>query len=149
MKIFIFLAFLTACGTDNSIEQTINDATKQETAETVPDFRNWQVLCLWNGEREGEACLNECFQVSKDKMSCVSEFTMDERSCSMATLKYVVKRQGYMYVQTVQNVILRQGEFHRIEFEGQPEVYNIQDKTVDIEAVQVMCFGPNGEVVRI
>lgn len=134
---------LTACGADDgqlTDEQKQNAVTIPETAEGIPDFRGWQIM---------PSATDSCFQADRENVHCISEFTAGEKNCSNATFKFIVKKQGYMYVQTMENVFIRQGELHRLEFDTEAEIYNIQDEYADEQYHVFRCFGANGEVVKL
>jgi hypothetical protein len=135
---------LTACGSSDQMsdEQKTLTAGIPETAEGIPDFRGWQIM---NGATDS------CFQVDPGNVHCMTEFEMPagEKQCSDATIKFIVKKDGYMYVQTLRHVVIRQGELHRIEFTVEPEIFNITDETADEKFHVLRCYGSDGEIVRL
>jgi hypothetical protein len=137
---------LTACGSDSdpgmTDSQKQNAVTIPETAEGLPDFRSWQII---------PKAKDSCFQVSPENVSCMTEFTMDVilKNCSDATFKFISKKNGYMYVQTLEHVFIRQGEYHRLEFEGQAEIFNITDQLADEQYHVYRCFGPNSDIIKL
>ena len=147
MKLFttaLIALTLTACGSSDQMSDSEKQAalTIPETVEGLPDFRSWQVI---------PKATDSCFQIDTENVHCMTEFTMDVilKNCSDATFKFIAKKDGYMYVQTLEHVFIRQGEYHRIEFEGKAEIYNITDNSVT-EAYHVFrCYGSNGEVIKL
>lgn len=131
MKKLIFLALLTACGTDEN---------PSETLEQLPDFSGWQMMRGSN---------DSCLEVNSENMSCTTDFQGGLENCSDATFKFFAKKDGYLHVLTVEKVFIRQGEPLKVEFEGKPEIFNIQDKFLDEQYHLFQCYGPNGEVTRI
>lgn len=133
---------LTACGADEQMtdSQKENAILVPETAEGIPDFRSWQIM---------PGATDKCFQADSDKVHCLTEFTAGDRNCATATFKFVAVKKGYMYVQTLENIFIRQGEFHSIEFTGEPEIFNITDEFADQEYHVFQCIGQDGEVVKI
>lgn len=141
MRKLIFLALLTACGTgemtDEMKEQALSDT---ETSEEIPDLSRWQIM---------KGANDSCIEVSADSMSCTTDFQGGPENCSDATFKFIAKRNGYMHIVTVEHVFIRQGEPLKIEFEGKPETFNIENDFADEQYHAFQCYGPNGEVVRI
>jgi hypothetical protein len=133
MKTLILTAMiLTACGTDsNTAESVIYPAT----AETVPDFSRWA--------REPGA-EDSCSLVDATGVLCQTRFTADDENCGNATFKFVAIKDGYMYVQTKLNVIVRQGEDHTLSFDEKPEIFNITDKFIEQYYHVFECEGQNG-----
>lgn len=135
---------LTACGAEYEMtdEQKQNAVSIPETPEGIPDFRSWQIM---NGATDS------CFQADREKVHCMTEFEMPagDKQCSDATFKFIVKKDGYMYVQTLLHVVVRQGEYHRLEFTGEADIYNIQDQFADEQYHVMRCFGSDGQVVRL
>jgi hypothetical protein len=145
MKLFtsVLIALtLTACGADDQLTDSQKESAVSipETAEGVPDFRGWQIM---NGATE------TCFNVDRDQLHCKLEFVAGEKNCSTATVKFIVKKDGYMYISTLENVFIRQGEPHSLEFKSEPEIHNIQDQFADEKYHVLRCFGQNGEVVKL
>lgn len=132
---------LTACGTsemsDEQKEQALLDT---ESSEAIPDLSRWQIML---------EAKDSCTLVSADELSCTSEFQGGTKNCMDATIKFIAKKDGYMFVLTLEDVIIRQGEPHRIEFKGKPEVFNIQDQYASDQYHAFQCYNYNGEVIRI
>jgi hypothetical protein len=140
MKKLIFLALLTACGTNEMTdEQKEASLSRDEKSEDAPSLKGWQIM---NG------ALDSCLHVSKGDMNCSTEFQAGEKNCSDATFKFIVKTEGYMYVLTLEHVFIRQGEPHKLEFRGEPEIYNIES-LADERYHALQCYGSNGEVIRL
>lgn len=121
---------LQACGTDP-------DTTKPtaETAESIPDFTRWS---------QEPGAIDTCTQVDSSNVSCRTEFTADDENCGNATFKFVSIKDGYMYVQTKVEVIVRQGENHILTFDEKPEIYNIADKYSEKYYHVFQCKGQEG-----
>jgi len=132
MKTLILLTalILTACGTDPS-----QGPITTQTAETVPDFSRWS--------REPGA-IDTCLMVGTEHLSCTTQFTADDENCGNATFKFVSIKEGYMYVQTKVNVIIRQGEAHSLTFDEKAEVFNIVDQYAEQYYHVFQCEGQNG-----
>ena len=132
---------LTACGTsemsDEQKEQALLDT---ESSEAIPDLSRWQIM---------PNSTDSCTLVSAAELSCTSEFQGGTKNCMDATMKFIAKKDGYMFVLTLEDVIIRQGEPHRIEFKGKPEVFNIQDQFAADQYHAFQCYGSNGEVISL
>lgn len=132
---------LTACGANPlTDDEKAGALSETETASALPDFRGWQIM---------PEATDSCYRVDASFMSCMVEFTAGDENCGDATFKFIVKSGGYEYVQTLEDVIIRQGEFHQIKFESRPEMFNIEDKLVEEMSHAFRCYGPNGETVRM
>lgn len=147
MKLFttaLIALTLTACGTADQMtdQQKQSAVSTPELAEAIPDFKSWQMM---------EGATDQCFQADPDNVHCQTEFQMpaSDRNCQDTTFKFIVIKGGYMYIQTVEHVIVRQGEPHVIEFKGQHETHNVQDEFATAEYHVYRCYGQNGQVVRL
>lgn len=132
---------LIACGTngmsDSEKKAALNDS---ETAEELPNLRGWQIMA---------DATESCTQTSADDMSCAIEFTAGSSNCGDATFKLIVKSHGYEYIQTLEHVIIRQGEFHQLKFDSKPQVFNIADEFAEEMYHAVRCYGSDGEIVAL
>ena len=140
MKKLLFLALLTACGTSEMSDSQKEQALAQtETTDSVPDLSKWQIM---------PNATDSCISATAESIDCKSQFEGGERNCGDATFKFIVKDGGYMYVYTLEHVIIRQGEPHTLKFEGKPETYNIQS-TASEQYHAFQCYGASGEIVKL
>lgn len=127
---------LTACGSSQNDEK--EGALSEATAGIVaPNLTGWQIM-----PDATESCTE-----TGSAMNCTIEFTAGESNCGDATFKFIVKTGGHEYVQTLEHVIIRQGEFHQLKFDSDPEVFAIADKLADEMSHAVQCYGLNGQIV--
>lgn len=141
LSTLLIASTLTACGTSEMSDQQKEKALSEtETSEQIPDLSRWQIM---------PNSTDSCTLVSADELSCTSQFQGGSRNCMDATMKFIAKKDGYMFVLTLEDVIIRQGEPHRIEFKGKPEVFNIQDQFAADQYHAFQCYGPNGEVISL
>lgn len=86
---------LTACGTsemsDEQKEQALLDT---ESSEAIPDLSRWQIM---------PEAKDSCTLVSADELSCTSEFQGGTKNCMDATIKFIAKKDGYMFVLTLED----------------------------------------------
>jgi len=129
ISVLALAIILTACGTDQ--DQIGEQLPSVETAKDIPDFSRWS--------KEPDA-IDKCLQVDTGKVDCQSEFTAEE-NCSNATFKFIAIKSGYMFVQTKESVIVRQGEFHQLNFEEKAEIYNITDEYAEDYYSVFTCKG--------
>lgn len=142
MKLLTLISFLslTACGTGEMSDAQKEAAIEaQETSEEIPSLKGWQIM---------PGAEDSCLQVGSDNMECKSEFQGGDRNCSDATFKFIVKKDGYMHVITVEHVFIRQGEAHTVRFEGKPETFNIESLASE-QYHAFQCYGSNGEVIKL
>jgi len=132
---------LTACGSNAlTDEEKKGSLSTAETIENLPDLSGWQIM---------PDATESCLEVGKSDMSCTVEFTAGRSNCGDATLKVIVKSQGYEYIQTIEHVFIRQGEFHQVKVDSKAEVFNIADQFAEEDYHAVRCYGSNGEIVAL
>jgi hypothetical protein len=137
MKTLILISAmaLTACGMETKDEPTAS-AIVEEYSNEAPSFAKWDSM---------NSATDDCSVVGiNEEMHCSTRFMAGEDdNCPLAVFKFVAIKDGYMFVQTKSEVIVRQGEFHILDWQEKPEVYRVTDK--DNEAYQhyFVCVEPN------
>lgn len=127
MKSLLALTILlTACGMETKNEPTGKDLAIEYSTE-APNFDNWYSM---------NSATDDCSAVGIDQeMHCSTRFMAGENDdCPLAVFKFVAIKDGYMFVQTKKDVVIRQGQFHNLDWQEKPEVYRVDDK--DNEAYQ-------------
>lgn len=128
--------FLLGCGSASD-----KDAGPIVTAEVdteLPDFTDMDTF---------PTAEDSCTTVGLEaEMQCRSGFMAGNDNCGNATFKFVAVVDGYMYVQTMNEVIIRQGEYHVLNFDQKPDVWRVQDQAVDWYQSYYKCLGQEGKL---
>lgn len=130
---------LTACGTESdkssSPEASSPDVVLDQDREDVPTFRGYISV---QGYLSCHPFINEF------ESDCRAQWTQGDRNCGNATVVFVRTEDGYVYVQTLRDQIIRQGQPHDLIFVGTPDVYNVKNENrLDKLEAFYYCKGPN------
>lgn len=126
---------VTACGMETKTDTTGKDIVVTYDKE-APTFDNWYSM---------NSATDDCSSVGIDQeMHCSTRFMAGEHdNCPLATFKFVAIVNGYMFVQTKENMVIRQGQFHNLDWQEKPEVYRIDDKDNEMYQHYYVCIGAN------
>jgi hypothetical protein len=137
MKTLILISALalTACGMETKEDTTGKDLAVEYSTET-PDFDDWYSM---------NSATDDCSAIGiNEEMHCSTRFMAGEDdNCPLAIFKFVAIKDGYMFVQTKSEVIVRQGQFHNLDFQEKPEVYRVDDKNNEAYQHYFICVDPN------
>jgi len=130
----VLILTVTACGMETK-EEPITQPLPEISTEK-PDFSDWDSM---------NSATDDCSTVGiNEEMHCSSRFMAGEDdNCPLAVFKFVAIKDGYMFVQTKNEVIVRQGEFHNLDWQEKPEVYRVDDKDNEMYQHYYYCVGAN------
>jgi hypothetical protein len=130
----LILTAVTACGMETK-EEPITQSLPEVSVEK-PDFDDWYSM---------NSATDDCSVVGiNEEMHCSTRFMAGENdNCPLAVFKFVAVKDGYMFVQTKKDVIIRQGEFHNLDWQEKPEVYRVDDKDNEAYRHYFYCVEQN------
>jgi len=116
--LILITVLLTACGTDSN--EPAPEISYSPVQKDVPDFNGYQRIV---GDL---SCLPfaEPFQ-----SQCTAIWQQGSENCGDATVVFIRTEGGYIYIQTIEKAIIRQGQPHTLNFNGKPDVYNVEDES--------------------
>jgi len=128
---------MTACGMDDS--STVTDSKVISTsAEVSPDGTSPDKIPDLAGFEHIAGGIDQC--LFQDDLYCEARFT-SPINCQIATFVFRTVKNGYLYLQVKENVLLRQGEYHIIRFDEKPEIHNITDNYSEQYTHSFKCEG--------
>lgn len=134
MKYDIILSvLLISCGGHETSD------TVSTPAAAAPDFTDWQTI---------DGATDQCFDIDSKFMDCQTKFTAGDSNCGDAAFKFIAIRSGVMHVITIEKQIIRQGQFHMIDFTGEPEIFSSTESD-DASFPIFQCRNQDGEVIAI